>query len=116
MDMLFAEGGEHVADVQHRALLSLARDGHLRPMSCKGHITSDSGNSRRVCSYYVLASRPEDPQIRYKPVIARSPQGDAAISSQVGALSTRLLRGARYDEPFWSQELRVHHIRGNCGR
>src|ERR1700730_588759 len=107
MDVLFAEGGEHVADVQHRALLSLARE---------GHITSDSGNSRRICSYYVLAPWSEVPQIRYKAVIARSPQGDAAISSQVGALSTRLLRGARYDEPFWSQELRVHHIRGNCGR
>jgi hypothetical protein len=37
---------------------------------------------------------------KIKPVIARSPQGDAAIPSQVCVLSTRLLRCARNDERF----------------
>src|SRR5215813_7840836 len=37
-------------------------------------------------------------------VIARSPSGDAAISSRLGVLSTRLLRCARNDEPLFSLE------------
>ena len=44
------------------------------------------------------AGGPAVSQIKYKALIARSPQSDAAISSYVGTLSTRLLRFARNDQ------------------
>src|SRR5882724_7324698 len=40
---------------------------------------------------------------RNRLVLARSPQGDAAIAAEVGAWSRRLLRCARNDAPFLSQ-------------